>query len=275
VPLGLALLLVMAVGPVMPYRSARPSVVWHRIRLPLLAAAAAGALLVATGVRRLGVVVSTMLAILVLATAVRQLAAAVSPGRRRRPRAVADALARNPGYWGGQLAHIGVALVAATIAVSASLGTKTTQTLARGQPATVGPYQVTYQGPVQRTEPSRLVTGARLELRRGGRVVRVMEPRLVQYPNQVQPIGTPAVWTSLAGDLYVTLARLDDGSVDVTVYRYPLMYLLWLGGLLTAAGGIAALGGRRRVQRTLLPGAARPIAGQAPAEDPREVPTGA
>jgi cytochrome c-type biogenesis protein CcmF len=270
-PIGIALLLVMAVGPVMPYRSARPSVVWQRVRLPLLAAAAAGALLVATGVRRLGVVVAAMLAALVLATAIRQLVAAVPPRRRRRPRALAEALASNPGYWGGQLAHVGVALVAATIAVSGSLGTKTTQTLARGQPAAVGPYQVTYQGPVQRSEPSRLVTGARLELRRGGRVVRVMEPRLVQYPNQAQPIGTPAVWTSVGGDVYVTLVRLDDAGVEVTLYRYPLMYLLWLGGLLTAAGGIAALGGRRRVQRTLLPGAA----GQSPAEDRREVPTGA
>ena len=243
VPISLGLLLVMGVGPILPYRAARPAIVWRRVHLPV----------------RVGYVVGVvMLATAIVGVIVRQLAATVWSLPSRQPAAVLRALGRNRGYWGGQLAHVGVVLVAVAIAVTGNLATRTTVTLTRGQPATFGPYQVALQGLFARQEPSRQVTGARIELRRGSRVVRVLEPRLSQYPTQVQAIGTPAVWTGPTQDVYASLTQLDaaSGTVSLNLYRYPFMWLLWLGGVIAAAGGAVALGRRQRPTiRTVLPAA--------------------
>jgi cytochrome c-type biogenesis protein CcmF len=143
-----------------------------------------------------------------------------------------------------------VALVAVAIAVSGALGARQQVTLATGQSATAGPFTLTFTGAFQREEPHRLVGGARIELRRGGRLVAVLEPRLNQYPRQVQSVGTPAVWTGLGQDVYVSLTALEPGRVQLQVLRHPLMWLLWAGGLMTVAGGGWALvGGRVRRRR--------------------------
>jgi len=267
VPISLALLLVMGVGPVTPYRAARPALVWQRIYLPVLVAAGVGAALVAAGVRVPYVVGVVMVATAIVGMIARQLAVTVWSLPTRQPAAVLRALGRNRGYWGGQLAHVGVVLVAVAIALTGNLGTRATVTLTAGQPAAFGPYQVALQGLFERQEPSRQVTGARIQLRQGGRVVRVLAPRLSQYPSQIQAIGTPAVWTGLTQDVYASLTRLDAGTVSLNLYRYPLMWLLWLGGLVAAAGGVVALGVRRRPARTVLPAGDRPHA-------PEEAPAG-
>ena len=47
------------------------------------------------------------------------------------------------------------------------------------------------------------------------------------------------------GDTYLALRRLDDDVASLDVYRYPFMWLLWVSGIVTALGGLLALGGRR------------------------------
>jgi cytochrome c biogenesis factor len=46
--------------------------------------------------------------------------------------------------------------------------------------------------------------------------------------------------------LYATLLNIDSGSATLTFDTSPLIWLLWLGGLVTAAGGILAVTTRRQ-----------------------------
>ena len=48
------------------------------------------------------------------------------------------------------------------------------------------------------------------------------------------------------GDLYLTLRSLDDETVRLGLDTSPMIWLLWLGGLTTAAGGFWSLAVRRR-----------------------------
>jgi len=271
VPIGFALLLGMGVGPLLPWRAASPALVWARLRWPAVAALAAGAALVVAGVRAPSVVLVTILAAGIAAAALGRLAATVrQEPPRHRPAAAWRALHGNPGYWGGQLAHAGVAMVAVAIAVTGALGTRQQATLTTGRSAKAGPFTLTFTGTFERAEPQRLVRGARLELRRGARLVAVLEPRLNQYPRQVQAIGTPAVRAGLTQDVYVSLTALEPGRVSLQVIRYPLVWLLWFGGLLTAAGGAWALaGGRARRRRARPDGTERTELPPVPAEPTR------
>jgi cytochrome c-type biogenesis protein CcmF len=193
----------------------------------------------------------------VMGAAATRLAAAVRrEPLRHRAAAAWNVLRGNPGYWGGQLAHVGVALCATAIALTGAFGVKQPFTMSPGQQVAAGPFTLTLVGTFERQEPHRAVRGARIELRRGGRLVERLEPRLNAYPRQVQAVGAPAVHEGLDQDVYVSLSELGAGRVSVQVSRFPLMWLLWAGGLLTAAGGAWALTGRairRRAARERSP----------------------
>jgi cytochrome c-type biogenesis protein CcmF len=260
VPLSFALLLAMGVGPVTPYRRASAAVMWARLRIPLLVASTAAAAVVLAGVRSPGVVAVVGIAAGIDASIVRQL---LVTAPSLRPRAVLRLLRGQRGYWGGQLAHVGVALAAVVIAVSGGLAERATVTLDRGQAVDFAGYSVTFEVSERHQLPDRLVIDAHIVFRdAAGEVVRVAEPRLNSFPNQPQAVGNPSVWATPTRDIYVSLASLDPDRVTLNLYRYPLMSWLWVAGLLMVAGGFWALGGRRRRRA------------EAPAESRAEVTTG-
>jgi cytochrome c-type biogenesis protein CcmF len=256
--ISLALLAAMCIGAVIPYRRAEPGVLWRHVRLPLqIGLGAAAALVVLAGLRAPYVIVVVVLVATVIATAVRELAVAV--GQRLDQRglgaALGGALRARPGFWGGQLAHVGLAVVALGIAASANLAQRSTVTLAPGDTVAASGYSITYVHPAARQTPTFQAKGAVFEVSRSGDS-RTMRPEFHQYPNQVQPVGEPAVWTSWRGDdAYLSLLSLDENGVVLHVYRYPWLSLIWVGGLTCAAGGVLSLGlrlARRRSERTLI-----------------------
>ncbi len=242
VPLGFALLLAMGLGPITPYRVARPAVVWDRIRIPVYAGLVAAAALVLAGVRHPNVLLVAGLAVLVIGAIVRHLWTLARARDGGLAAAVGRLVRNDPGYWGGQLSHVGVALAAVAITVSGAFAARTTDVpLSPGQSVEFEGYEVAYVAPFFRSEPSRDVLGAEVELRRGGEVVATMRPRLNDYPNQVQAIPTPAVRVGLVDDVYLSLTRISSGEITLDLFRYPLQWLLWVGGLLAAAGAAVPL----------------------------------
>ena len=248
IPIGLVLLFAMGIGPITPYRVARLPVLWRRLRIPLQAAAVTAAITVMVGLRPITVIATVALAAFVI-TGIVQHAGEVA---RSRPGGFLSEVARlpgsDPGYWGGMIAHVGLTLVAVAIAFSGSFGVRQEITLETGESANFEGYTLTYLAPFVREEPNRTVVGATIELRREDRVLGTLEPRLNQYPNQVQAIPTPSVRTGVREDVYLSLVRIEPGSATVTVdaFRFPLMWLLWLGGLIVFAGGLRSYFGRRR-----------------------------
>ncbi len=246
-PLSFALLLAMGIGPVTPYRVARGVVLWDRLRVPLQLAAVAAAVVVVAGTRNVNVIAVVAIAAFVVSAIGRHLWALA----RARPEAAGTAVVRlvrnDPGYWGGQLSHVGVALVAVAITVSGAFATRLADVpLAPGESVDFAGYEVTYVAPFFLTERHRDVIGATVELRRGDDVVAVLTPRLNDYPNQVQAVATPAVRVGWLEDVYVSLSRIDGGDITLDLFRYPLQWLLWAGGLLVAAGAALPLLVRKR-----------------------------
>jgi cytochrome c-type biogenesis protein CcmF len=241
-PVAFALLLAMGVGPVTPYRMARGSVVWQRIALPIQVGLAAGLFTAIIGVRSVPVVVIVMLATFAIAVPVRHFAAQVRTVVVRGssvPSAMRAVLRREPGYWGGQISHIGVALVAIAIATTTALALRAEVTVTQGDAVRVGEYCVGYVGPFNRVEPNRAVDGAEMILMRDDCSTEIarMFPRVNRYTGSNQPVATPDVRTGLVDDVYLSLngARGDQIFLDVLVF--PFMWLLWAGSAVTVLGG--------------------------------------
>jgi cytochrome c-type biogenesis protein CcmF len=243
VPLSFALLLAMGIGPFTPYRHAAPAVLWTRLRIPLLAASIAAAAVVLADLRSPGTVAVIAIAVGIVAASIRQLAV-TAPSPKRT--GMARVLLGQRAYWGGQLAHIGIAVVAVVIAVSGTLATRATVTVNRGQQVEFAGYTVTFDRSEQHTLSDRVTQDAHIVFRQDGQAVWTAEPRLNSFANQTQAVGQPDVWTGATRDIYVALARLGPDQVSLNLYRYPLMTWLWVGGALVACGGLWALSGRTR-----------------------------
>lgn len=273
VPLSFGLLLAMGIGPFMPYRRATRRVLADRLRLPVLAASAGAAATVIAGIRSVPVAAAVFLTIGILTASAREL---VVTAPERSPRGLLRLVRGRRGYWGGQLAHIGLVLVALSIAVSGGMAQRSSATLAPGQAVAFAGYTVTYEGSAQRQLPDRKILAARFVLRDGTRIVRVAEPRLSTFPNQVQAVAAPSVWTTPRQDIYLALTRLDDQRAAVNLYRYPLMWLLWAAGLQVVLGGLWALGAALPFSRTRRRRPEQPEStSDARSETAEEVPAGA
>jgi cytochrome c-type biogenesis protein CcmF len=243
-PISLLLVLAMAIGSVTPYRAARPAVMWERLRTPLRLSLAVTAVGVLVGARNGWILVTTLLSAFVVAVAVRHLWSQALRSARGVPSAVPGAAVRlmrnDAGYWGGQIAHIGVAALALGIALSSNLAVEDQVRFAPGESVGFAGFELTYVEPFERVESNREVLGARVEIRRGGDVVSVLEPRLNNYFMTRQAIATPSVDLRLRGDLYLSLTSIDADGATLDVFWFPYIWLIWLGGALAVGGGVWA-----------------------------------
>ncbi len=248
VPIALALLLAMGLGPLTPWRSTTRAATWARVRTPVMMGLVAGAVVVVAGIRSPYLVLVVFIVAVLIAEAGVLLARGAAGRRGGRAQRMVDVVRADPRFWGGQLAHIGIAVVALGIASSTVLAEKAVLRLDEGRPQSFGGYSFTYVGGVDRREAGRTIEGARVVVARGDRVRRELRPALRKFDNQVQPIDTPAVWTSLTGeDLYLTMTTREAGRATITVRRYPQVFLVWTGGGICALGGaFSALASRRR-----------------------------
>jgi cytochrome c-type biogenesis protein CcmF len=207
-------------------------------------------------VTRIGwVVLSVTLALFVIGTIVGLL---FEQARRRSVKthdplsvSLRQVLSGDAAFWSGQMSHCGVALIAIGIAFAANLGTHLDVGLSPGESTVFQGHTITYESPFQQTSPARTVVGARLTVTRGDRLVAVMEPSFNLFGSEQSAVGTPDVLHTLRGDIYITLDDFPDDTmaIQITLDTSPMIWVLWLGGLVTVAGGLTAVRARRRERR--------------------------
>ncbi len=255
-PLSFALLLAMGLGPALPWRIARAGVVWPRIHLPLQIALGVGVLTVMVATR-IGYVVLAMVAgSWVVAVAAYRLWSQARRVAKVRRTSVGKQLGKvvrsDRGFWGGQMAHAGVALVAIAIAATSNLGQTLDQVdLAPGDRVEFAGYDLVHTGMVTVRNPNRLVSSAQIEIRRDGRPQGWAEPSLSQFPSLALPIATPGIHRRFTEDLYLSLTRIDEQGITLRAATAPFQWVLWLGGLTCAAGGLYSLTAKRRYRSGL------------------------
>jgi cytochrome c-type biogenesis protein CcmF len=263
VPVSYALLLAMGVGPALPWRVARLKVVWPRIHLPLQLALAAGALVVLVGTRLGYVVLAVVAGGWVVAVAAIRLGSQAQRVAQARGTTAWRQLGRvvrgDRGFWGGQLAHAGVALVAIAIATTSNLGLSLDRVeMEPGDRVDFAGYEMVHTGVATTRNPNRLSSSALVQIWKDGRLQGTAEPSLSQFQTSALPIATPGIHRSFKEDLYLSLTRIDERSITLRAATAPLQWVLWLGGLTCATGGLYSLLGRRRKRSSIPAGRPRP-----------------
>jgi cytochrome c-type biogenesis protein CcmF len=161
--------------------------------------------------------------------------------------------------YGGMLGHLGVGLAAIGIVATTAWQSEVVQALKPGERLAIAGYELTFQGVAPRQGPNYAETVGRVEVRRGGSVVTVLEPAKRLYDAPKQATTEAGILNALAGDLYVVLGdEIGSGGFAVRAYFHPLVRLIWIGCLVMAFGGLLSLTDRRL--RVGAPRRVRPVA---------------
>jgi cytochrome c-type biogenesis protein CcmF len=164
-------------------------------------------------------------------------------------------LLRGRRRFGSYVVHAAMIVVLVAIAVSSSMRQTAEVHIKKGETQKVAGYDLTFTGIEDRQEPHRVSTIARFILARNGKQLAILEPRMNQYETMREPIGSPDVYTTVAGDFYVSIAALDPvaNSVAVNVYITPMVGWIWIAVIVMGLGGVMALiPPRTHVGQTLL-----------------------
>jgi cytochrome c-type biogenesis protein CcmF len=227
-PLFVALLALMAVGPMLPWRRAaglpsRRALVW-----PAGTAVIAFALLLIAGVHSIPPLVALPLIAAVAATCFTQYSRLVR-GWSRLPILVV----RRRRTYGAYLAHLGLAVLVTGIAASHFWQQEKDVTLAPGEQVTVAGYTLTYVGSEQRqlADHTELVAAMRFG-------DATLEPARATYAGLGgQSLTRVAINTTPLADVYVVLAGAGDGgSASFRVFVNPLVSWIWAGGAIIILG---------------------------------------
>jgi len=251
-PLSVVLLALMAVAPLVSWRSADAGVLWGRLRTSAWFALALVVALVAFGVRRPTVLVAYFLAAGAAGAALRTLRGVLVAAHRRGRWTSA---LRAPST-GGMVVHLGIVILALGIVTSTSYTTRAEVTLAHGQSTVVSGQYVSFAGFHEVKDA--LETSTELVVSVGGDQLR---PAVTTYNGRNgQTVGTPAIDSNLLRDVYVTFDAvggngatsgaqvqngLPAGSVVLGVTVEPLLAWLWIGGLVVGLGSALSFLRRR------------------------------
>jgi len=245
-PLLGGMLLLMGIGPLLPWRRASRDHLLHNFLQPCVAAVLGLAVLLALGVRDPFAMLGFGLCLFVLGTIVQEFVR----GARARHAATGDGYAvalgnlvrRNNRRYGGYIVHLAIVLIGAGVVGSQVYQQQTQATLAPGQSVSLAGYTITAHGIDTSNPPGVQVVQGVLSVN-GDQSVRPSRQVFDNFPNQ--PSTKVGLLSSPREDLYVVLAGWQgDGpaaQVSLAVFVNPLVSWIWTGGLLLLLGTLITL----------------------------------
>jgi cytochrome c-type biogenesis protein CcmF len=250
-PLFLALVALMGVGPLLPWRRASGRAVMRALAVPLAAALGTAALATTLGVHQPLPLLSFALGALAAAGILREWARGTRV-RHARGEGYATAflrlIASNRPRYGGYIAHLAIVVLGFSVTGSSFYSVTRDVSLARGERATVGRYTIEYVSTRVESKADRLERRATVQVYRGDRPVQALTAGYNFYPAFSMAAARAGIRSTPVEDLYVIANEFsEDGERALfRVYVNPLVIWMWLAGPLFILGTVVALWPRRQ-----------------------------
>ncbi|HEY1375044.1 MAG TPA: heme lyase CcmF/NrfE family subunit [Candidatus Binatia bacterium] len=248
VPIFLALVFLMAIGPMIAWRRASLDNIRRNFLWPAIASLAVAIAVLILGMHDFLPLLGVTVCAFVVATILFDTALAVRARRRLAGENVFSALAtlarRNQRRYGGLVVHLGIVLIALGILGSMSYSVERQATLGRGETLEVGDYKIRLLGLRAVEEPTHYRVEGIFDVTRNGRDIGALTPALKFFPNQQSPVGRAVHRSTFGEDLYLILSgfsELQNNRATLKVLVRPLVVWIWLGGGVIALGTIIAI----------------------------------
>jgi cytochrome c-type biogenesis protein CcmF len=253
IPLCVALIFLVGVGPMLPWRVANKADLLRKLRIPGVAAVLTLAISVTLGMRDFWGILAFTGGAFALCANVQEFVLGTAARRRAGAGGWLTSfwglVNSNPHRYGGYTAHIGLIMMAIGITASSAFRMEREATVRLGEQVELAGYAVRFEELWAEDQPHRFVVGSRFAVLINGTERGEMNPRLNYYRARgSEPITTPAVRTRAHNDLYMNLLAFerDGSSATVTVIVEPLVVWIWIGSAVIAMGAFFSVWPRRR-----------------------------
>ena len=244
-PLLGAMLLLMGIAPLLPWRRASRRHLAHSFGWPLAATLAGSVLLFGLGSRNVFAVIGFGLCLFVLVTIVQEFVRGALARHRATgeayPLALVQMVVRNNRRYGGYIVHLAIILIGAGVVGSHAYQQQAQAVLLPGESLTLGGYTLTARG--LSTTPFAGGRAIEAPLLVNGEELKAQKVYFDNFPNQASTkVG---LRSSPLDDLYVVLEGWDgdgaDARVSLSVFINPMVSWIWLGGLVLLLGTFVSL----------------------------------
>ena len=247
VPLGMALLLLMGIGPLIAWGRASLNNLKRNFLKPALGAVAGAAVLYALGVHQREVLAAFSFCFFVIGTIIFEFVVATRTRARTMnesfPTAFGTLLLKSRRRYGGLIVHLGVVIAIIGIAVSSVYKVEREQTLKAGETMTIGRYTLRFDGMAAGERPTHILVWANLLALRDGKPLQELTPGQRFYPNQQSPFASVDARYRWNEDLYVVLSSFerDGSSATIKAIINPMISWIWIGGGVILIGIVVAV----------------------------------
>ena len=240
-PLMLAIILLMGLGPLIPWRKANWDKLRRQFAVPIGLGLGIAIIAALFGARDVIALIAIGLVGFVFFATGGDVFTAIAAQQKVTGRgwlASLRNLARhNQRRYGGFIVHMGTLVLVIGVVGSAFFRHEATVTLAPGQVVQAGPYSLTLKTVQPENGPN---YSARVALfdwvhKEGGRGH--LKPSKRNYPVTKTVTTEAAIHSTFAGDLYVVMGQeTGDGRVVTRVFWNPLVNWIWIGWMIVLLG---------------------------------------
>jgi len=251
IPLGLGLLFLSGVCPLIAWRKASGRNLRRNFLYPLSLSFVITAALYTLGIRHVVALISFAICLFVFGTIVLEFYRGTRARRATSGgtiwQAFVSLIRRNRRRYGGYTVHFGVVLFFVGITGSSAYQIEQNVVLRPGENARVGAFTLQYDDLTRMIESTHEAFIAKLTVGRDGKYLTTLYPEKRLYFAQNQPTTEVALRTSLFEDLYIIMAGFEPSkTVTFKVFVNPLVFWMWMGGLVMVMGTVIAIWPERR-----------------------------
>ncbi len=244
VPLGIALLFLMAICPLIAWRKASVSHLKRNFTKPLAAAVVAMFIAFALGIRDFyALFVAVAGTVLVTYTHLLDISRIVNKQKKLEDAGTLKNISRafwnNRRTFGGYMCHIAILMIIVSAAGAVVYEQMETFNMKVGDTASVGHYDFKLTKIDQYTKNNRQETVALFAVYKNGeKVLNDAMAKMYYYPKQESTNVKPMAYTVGIDDLYFSAQAITTDHVTVKLKVMPLMFLMWIGGFYVLILGI-------------------------------------
>ncbi len=251
-PIFLMLLLLMGICPLIGWKRASKSNLLRNFLYPFVVGIVVAVILIALGKRQPLAVIAISTSGFVLTTIFMEWFRGIRARHRSRQenylKAFAKLIMSNRPRYGGYIVHVGIIILAFSIAGTMAYSTSIEASIKPGETVSLGKYTLRYDGMSQYQTARKQVTVANMAVFNSGEQIGVMAPEKFQPLFYDNPITEVAIRSNMEEDLYIILMGWDaiGGVTAFKVIINPLMMWMWVGSVVLIGGGIFAMWPERR-----------------------------
>ena len=245
-PIMLVLLLVMGIGPLIPWRNSNYAVVLNALKYPLIVTVLVFGLLVVLGIDDIIPLISFSIIALVTTGIAREWykgTKVMSTGNWvKAPGAFLRLIMANRTRYGGYIVHVSVLMVALGVVGASFYDQQRDVIMQPGEEYKIDDYEIIYLGTEEAMFSDRTEFTSIISVQKNGDYLTEMNPKRSFYPSFNMASTRAAIRSTPIEDFYVVPSEnMPDGSVGFRFMVNPLIWWMWVAGPFVILGTLISL----------------------------------